>query len=221
MIWWSDRKIEYYNRAARFTDFHRKLADEIEKHVTKDESIIEFGAGLGYITEILNNDGYNVRAIEMDEKAIASANGRIGFDFLEKGDAYGEIPECDVILMIFFGRLAENGNLDHFLGKSKKIINISGRHKGYSLSRKEDHTMDLPELLEKRGIPYESIEFEAEFNQPLESIEDAHEWLKLTYGRDEIRELYEKENSEFPYEFRNRKRTVITVIDTNTKGERK
>ena len=219
-MWWTEDKIKYYERAARYTSFHRLLADEIEKRVDKNDRILEFGAGLGYVTEILIRDGYNVKAIEKEENAIRTAHKRAGFDFMEEGDAYGEIPEADVILMIFFGRLAENDNLSHFLPKAgKKIINISGRHKGYSLSRKQDHTGDLPALLDEMKIPYEHVEIEAEFNQPFESIVDARNWFQLTYGRDDVRDIEKFDDKDYPFIFRNRKRTVMTVIDT--KGERK
>ena len=218
MAWWTEKKIDYYNRAARFTDFHRILASEIEKHISKDESIIEYGAGLGYVTEILRNDGYNIRAIEMDGNAIRSANERVGYELVEKGDAYGDIEKSDVILMCFFGRLAEDDNLDHFLEKTKKIVNISGRHKGYSLSHRKDHTGDLPKLLEERKIPFEVTELEAEFNQPFADVEEAREWFKLTYGRDGDIDVVESGIEEFPLTFVNRKRTVITVINTE-KGE--
>ena len=218
MTWWTDRKIEYFNRAARLTDFHRILADEIERHISKSDRIIEYGAGLGYTTEILWKDGYNIRGIENDDRAIESANGRIGYPLIEKGDAYGEIEESDVILMVFFGRLKEDDNLSHFIGKAPKIINISGCHRGYALSKRKDDTKELSDLLDALKLPYETVELEAEFNQPFKDMAEALEWFKLTYGSDEIRGIRQTGREDFPIEFVNRKRTVMTVINTE-KGE--
>lgn len=214
MVWWTDRKIEYFDRAARLTDFHRLLADEIEKHISKDERIIEYGAGLGYTTELLWRDGYHIRGIENDERAIESANRRIGYPLIEKGDAYGEIERSDVILMVFFGRLKEDDNLAHFIGKAPKIINVSGCHRGYELSKRRDDTEELSDLLDTLDIPYETVNLEAEFNQPFKDMEEALEWFQLTYGSKEIRGIRETGRIDFPIEFVNRKRTVITVINT-------
>ena len=213
MVWWTDEKIDYFNRAAKLTDFHRKLTDEIEKHISKDDNIIEYGAGLGYVTELIWKDGYRIKGIENDERAIESANERIGHPLLQKGDAYGDIEESDVILMVFFGRLKEDDNLNHFLGKTKKLINVSGCHRGYALSKRKDCTKELPELLDDLSIPYETVDLEAEFNQPFKDMEEAKDWFLLTYGSDEIRGIRETGREDYPIEFVNRKHAVITVID--------
>ena len=52
-MWWDDEKIKWYERASVSTDFHQKLASELEKHISKDERITELGCGLGYVSEIL------------------------------------------------------------------------------------------------------------------------------------------------------------------------
>ena len=38
-MWWDDEKIKWYERASVSTDFHQKLASELEKHISKDERI--------------------------------------------------------------------------------------------------------------------------------------------------------------------------------------
>ena len=76
--WWDDERIRWYDKAAVQTEFHSLLAKEIEKHISKEERILELGAGLGYVSEILMNDGYDLTASDNDENALGSRS-RIRF----------------------------------------------------------------------------------------------------------------------------------------------
>ena len=40
-MWWDRERIDWYMRAASWTDFHRHLATAIENHLGKDERILE------------------------------------------------------------------------------------------------------------------------------------------------------------------------------------
>ena len=112
--WWDDERIRWYDKAAVQTEFHSLLAKEIEKHISKEERILELGAGLGYVSEILMNDGYDLTASDNDENALAAAKKRTGFNdrFILLDSEKEEIPQIDTLLMIFFGRIKENGNLE-------------------------------------------------------------------------------------------------------------
>ena len=84
--WWNDRKIEWYERASLFSDFHYLLSKEIEPLIDKDETILEFGAGLGYVSEILSKDGYNVSSYDIDEKVVERARKRSGLEICHTSD---------------------------------------------------------------------------------------------------------------------------------------
>ena len=71
--WWNERKIDWYERASLFSDFHTLLSREIEPLINKDETILEFGSGLGYVSEILAKDGYNISSYDIDEMVIERA----------------------------------------------------------------------------------------------------------------------------------------------------
>lgn len=183
--WWDDERIRWYDKAAVQTEFHSLLAKEIEKHISKEERILELGAGLGYVSEILMNDGYDLTASDNDENALAAAKKRTGFNdrFILLDSEKEEIPQIDTLLMIFFGHIKENGNLEKYLRSAGKIIYIISEHRGQGEdSRRFREPDDTVSFLEKTpGITFSHHHFSAAFNQPLDNEEDAARFLKRMY----------------------------------------
>ena len=69
--WWSKEKIEWYERAAAYSDFHRTLASEIEPYIDMEDSILELGCGEGRDAIHLLCQGYRVLATDISPEAIA------------------------------------------------------------------------------------------------------------------------------------------------------
>lgn len=214
-MWWTEEKIGYYETAAKETGFHRDIVDAVERFVGKDESILELGAGLGHATELLANDGYRICGTEAEKDAVAVANRRAGFPLLKQADAYSaELEKADAVLLLFFGNLTEEGHLERFLSLARRrIIHLASRHRGYGLSGRKDTCEETRKFLLSRGLEVETIELESDFDQPLRSIEDAHRFFELSYGRNDIRNLYVNFDSRYPYMFRNHKSLVLNVIE--------
>lgn len=214
-MWWTEEKIGYYEIAARNTGFHRDIVKEVEKFVDKDESILELGAGLGYATELLAEDGYRICGTEAEKAAVETANRRAGFPLLKQADAYSdELEKADIVLLLFFGNIAEEGHLERFLSLARHgIIHLASRHRGYGLPGRKDRSEETRKFLASRGLEVETIEFESDFDQPLRSIDDAHRFFDLSYGRRDISNLYINFDSRYPYIFRNHKSLVLSVIE--------
>ena len=73
MSWWTDESILWYERASKASDYHRRLTDELERHIRKEESVLELGCGLGYEAELLSDDGYDIRAVDIEPVVIEKA----------------------------------------------------------------------------------------------------------------------------------------------------
>ena len=183
--WWDDERIRWYDKAATNSEFHSLLAKEIEKHISKEERILELGAGLGYVSEILIRDGYDLTASDNDENALNAVRKRTGLNdrFIHLDSENEEIPQVDTLLMIFFGRIRENGNLEKYLRSAEKIIYIISEHRGQGDdSRRFREPDDTISFLKKTpGITFENHHFSADFNQPLDNEEDAARFLKRMY----------------------------------------
>ena len=190
-MWWDDEKIKWYERASVSTDFHQKLASELEKHISKDERITELGCGLGYVSEILMQNGNDIISYDNDWNAIRKACQRTGmteqFRFLDA--TTDEIPRSSCILMLFFGRLSENGNLHRYLKSADKIIYVISEHRGQNENLRKtegepEKTIDF--LSKQKGIKWERVPFHADFSQPLDSLSDAQRYITRMYGNEKI-----------------------------------
>ncbi len=212
--WWTDEKIEYYVRASRSTSFHRDLSSRIEAEIDRKESILELGAGLGYVTEILNNDGYCIKGIEKSSKAADLANKRAGKALIDISDAFSVREKRDVVLMIFFGMIHTLEDLDYFLSLSnRKVIYIISRHKGNIYSQKKDRRMEMKAILDESGYSYRIVDFTSDFSQPLKDAEDAKAYFSLSYGSKAIPHLEENNDEKYPLLFRNRKQISMFIIN--------
>ena len=218
--WWNSRKIDWYERASRFCDFQSLLTKEIESFITKDESIVEFGCGLGYISENLYNHGYDVTAYDIDQEVIERAKKRSGLDIYHTEDYKESNIKRDVVLTVFFGRLWLHDNLSSLLSHGRKrLVSIHSLHIGQNDSLKARYTPTLEEsisLLEEKGMKARGREISISFPQPLESMEEAKIFIEESYPGKDI-SLYlpyiiKSDDSSFPYTFSNEKKMVILDI---------
>ena len=132
-------------------------------------------------------DGFRISATDSDPAAIKEAIRRTGYGIYSLLDASSPLPHADTILMIFFGHLSDDGNLRRYLSSAGKLIYIISEHRGQSGSLRHrpgepDATMSF--LSSQKGIRWRRIPFEADFSQPLSSIEDAWEYTSRMYGNE-------------------------------------
>ena len=220
MPWWDDKRIEWYRRAAERSSFHRALASVIGKIAGKDEYIFEIGCGLGYTAEMLARDGWKIEATDADSRAIEEAERRSQLPVFSLIDARGPLPQSDILLMIFFGRIAEEDSLDHYLSSTGKIIYIISEHRGQSgrLRKKDGEPERTEEYLEKRNdIVFTRTSLSHPFPQPLRSEEEGGEFIERMYGKERKDEymkfLQPSGGSEFPLLFPNEKHISVFTIE--------
>ena len=172
-------------RAASRTDFHRHLATAIENHLGKDERILELGCGLGYVSRIRADDGYAIKATDSDEEAILAAASMGHPGIFHPLDAEGPIPESDALLMIFFGRLREEGGLRRYLERTKRIVYVISEHRGQSDDLRKsgmEPEATMAYLGSLPDIAFTAEHFEADFHQPLKDRKEALRYIERMYG---------------------------------------
>lgn len=220
IMWWDEERIIWYRNAAADSAFHSTLTDEIKKHITKDEDILELGCGLGYVAELLYKQGYSIRATDNDKKAIEEAISRSGLDIYSVFDADSEIPETDTLLLIFFGNLPKN--LKRYLSAAKKIIYVISEHRGQSdeLRKKVGGVEKTEHCLKKNRVDFSRIQLVDDFSQPLSTTDEAERYIEKMYG-EERKEEYMKflQKTDNGLIFPNKKHVSIFII--NNKGGRK
>ena len=219
--WWNDRKIERYERASIYCDFHTLLSKEIQSILNKDESIVEFGSGLGYVSEILSKQGYNISSFDIDNEVIERAKERSGLDIYHTSDYRESDAIGDVVLLIFFGRLWLDDILSSLFSHAKKrIISIHSLHSGQNNRLVSRNTPSLSEsltYLEKKGYKVKGKELYIPFPQPLKSLEEAQLFIKENYpGKDTylyMKYILENNDDNYPFILPNEKRMVMLNIE--------
>ena len=219
MSWWTDESILWYERASKVSDYHRRLTDEIERHIRENESVLELGCGLGYEAELLFGDGYDIRAVDIEPVVIEKARERTGKDIFRCCDASELRERSDVALCINYGHIEDASDLkamaDH---SSKKLLYVISRHSGHNQDTRPDRTDLICSILEREGYSYTRSDLELDFSQPLRSEEEARLFISWTYlGKNQnqylgfLEKTYDKD---YPYVFRNRKNLVLFDIET-------
>ena len=151
----------------------------------KDERILELGCGLGYVSRILADDGYAIKATDSDEEAILAAASMGHPGIFHPLDAEGPIPESDALLMIFFGRLREEGGLRRYLERTKRIVYVISEHRGQSDDLRKNGMEPEATMAYLGSLPdiaFTAEHFEADFHQPLKDRKEALRYIERMYG---------------------------------------
>ena len=216
VTWWDDERITWYERAAEASSFHKNIAEEIKAMIRKEDRIEEEGCGLGHIAQILAADGYDIKACDADRKAIERARKRSSLDIFSVRDFRDPLPYADVLLMIYFGRIAENDSLDRLLEAAPAVIYILSHHRGQDtdMRAKKSNVEETITYLDSKGASYETKTVTYDFSQPLISIEEAERYIARMYGKENIRAFlpFLEEGNDYPYMLRNMKTSTIFTI---------
>ncbi len=216
--WWTERSIEWFNRASIHSDYHERLADCIIPLLSGCRSVLEFGCGLGYEAEILAGRGFEVTAIDRDPSVIRSAKERTGLDIFRCSDAASDTDShADALLCINYGHLDTPEQLKGLLSHADdRLVYVISRHNGHGTDTREDRTDHVRNLLKETGLPFTETPLTLDFDQPLESVEDARDFVEFTYlGKHTERYMEFVEGSDdrmYPFVFRNRKNLTVFAV---------
>lgn len=91
------------NYLANTEDMYWAIADCIKKKIiTKEMKLIEVGCGLGYLSYALHENGFNIKGVDISEKAIGKAKQKYG-DYYKCVDIHEIVREgkerFDIILL--------------------------------------------------------------------------------------------------------------------------
>ena len=216
VAWWDEERIIWYERAAKCCSFHKELSEIILKHIDISRPVNEIGCGLGHAAEILYKRGVDISASDSDPMVIKAARERSGLDIFSVHDAEEGIVPTPQLLMIFFGRLIDDGKLGRYLESAERIIYILSEHSGQGIDTGRKGSMETERFLrEYPGIEFSSEHFMIPFPQPLESINEARHFIGKSYGEDRIDALLpfvQPSRGEYPLTFMNNKKCTLFDI---------
>ena len=238
---WSDKKIEWYVRASKWTGYHQKLADRIRPLLKKTDHVVDLGCGPGLIDMAIAGDVKNITAIDINPLVLSHYNNVIAGERHHNiqtlcGDAKQHpeelIPEeFDVALFCFFG--GPHAAFKTAQGKASRLtINIThgnAMQEAPSIISGEFQRVyedEMEAYLVNEGIRYTKTSEWIDFSQPLSSMDEAKCFFE-TYasegeeGSSERRAQIERQLSEvkkiddpvYPWLFSKPKDTAIFVIE--------
>lgn len=211
-MWWNKEKIYYYINAAEKSSFHENLASVIKPHIKENKIILDAGCGLGYLAAILKEEGYEIKAIDSDERVIKEAERIHKKPIFSVADAFKLTDVYETIILSFFGNIREN--LDYFLSHvSENLIYITSAHIGVVSDFRKDKSCNIDMFLASRNMKFKKEEYEFNFDQVLKSIDEAYDFMSITYSSSNISKLEKNEDEEFPFVIRNRKKIYVYVIE--------
>ena len=224
-MWWTPDRIKWYERAAERCTFHRDLVKVIERHLNEGESILELGCGLGRASALLSRS-HPIHAVDIDKAAIDTAMKR------EKADIYSvmdwkDLKEtADCVLCIFFGHLDRLELLPLQMNMAKRhAVFIYSEHRG----QKDDLVLkettpkeEMERKLNALGYGVESESFTLSFPQPLLSLEEAEEFIALSYPKKSICDylpfVTKSGDRDYPYVLKNEKKMLLFDISKQSVG---
>lgn len=213
MFTWDEKRIDWYERALKWSGFAKTLADEVEPYLDIEDTVCDLGCGTGYMASELYQRGYNVTAVDHSETVI---------DYLKEkavNEPYAEMKifcaaweeilknrSWDTIVMCFAGAFRTDF-LNYYHACKKQLILVTkgfDRTEAELKSEKNYYRMssgEMSQMLDEEGVPYHSKTIDMEFGQPLKSLQEAEEYHKCYKNKhrtDFFEKLIETQSREFP-----------------------
>lgn len=202
MRWWDERTVELYLRAESKTNFHRDLAALIDEVIPKKATIAELGCGLGFITDALAGKGRSIEGYDNDPLAIETAERLFPNRVFHLADCHRLPRVADWALLVFFGRITEEDNLERLLSSCLEGMCVVVNEHMDASSCPYDRTREVSRFLTERRIEHSATTHHLRFDQPLLSLEEAEEIEELSMKRRKAtskRDVVATNDTEHPY----------------------
>lgn len=210
MLTWDQENIRWMENAATHTDYYEKILEYIAPYLKVGDQVCEIACGLGHLACAIANQVDRVTAIDISPEAVEKTREKatrnnitnlspIVCDWLFfQQECCIENIKFDVVLLSYFSALKKNWKEISSLSNRLIIAVLANGESGTKLKSKlykpifEDEDKNGREtiynvvpFLEENNIPYELIECEIEYGQPLQSPEDAYDFVARYYSVDE------------------------------------
>ncbi len=229
MFKWTQKRIEWYERAIKWTGYDKALAAAVRPHIDEGDNVCDLGCGTGYLALELARQGFNVSAVEKSREAMdylnryASSVSGIEMIHSDWADVAGR--RWDNVIMCQTGSF--DTELKYYLTLCKKKLIVIGKSRTkrwLSAVRHSDGASKnekLSEILINIGPRFIYKEFSAELGQPFLSLEEAEEYLRCydiqgaAYER-AIEKIEPTGDVRCPFYLPYKKEMGIWVIDKNS-----
>lgn len=228
---WSPQSIAWFRDASNYTAFHKKLAQHIANRLSKEDTICDFGCGLGRLDLALSPYVSSITAVDIEPKvvdALAQDIETFGISNIHPlcRDSASVDQQFDVGIMSFFGKSGHDMLCYRKRCRKKliRIVNAKSRSHLYPQSYRKTEKDTIPIVkneLTSKGIPFECIDVSIEFGQPFRSQTSAEDFILNHAPEASIQEVQDflaehatmTGREDFPIYLPNQKQLGIFVIE--------
>lgn len=233
MFIWTKESIQLFKNAAEYNQYHEFLRTKFQCFIGKDDTVLDLGCGLGYLTLKLAPECQRITAMDVDQDALAVLRGNKSQYHLDNIEVvqqdWTEISadqKWDVVVVCFFGQLRRD--LDAFINLcNKKVIAVvaNGNDPHFlpknMLDRHKDKAEDLKNFLSKRYKVESYEQATIAFGQPFVSYDEAYAFVKHYRPKNDHSDiqahlekyLVSANQPPYQYELPNQKEIGIFVIE--------
>lgn len=188
-FFWSGQTLKWYRSAAEYSCYHAELAKLVAPAFADCETVCDLGCGTGLLSLALLSYLPRITALDRDTGALSALKEQAG-DYpglcIRQADAMNLVPKdrWDGILLSFFGRISVDDHFRYFMEHCNRtlvcIVNTSVKSSFSSTgvsSMKKEYSDQVERFLMEREIPYTRQDAVLEFGQPLNTLEEARDFI--------------------------------------------
>lgn len=185
---WTEKRMQWYLDASRYSNFHRRMADIVRPHLGTGDCLCDFGCGLGQLDLLLAPFVRHITCVDIDAAVLARLYRQAaaaGISNIKTLCANAQTTHgmFDVGIMAFFGQPPQL-MFDCLRKTSRALIRVANARPGGTAlqpgkyNKKRETVDDISAALCAAGHSYKLVVERAEFGQPLQTIEEARAFMR-------------------------------------------
>ena len=229
MIVWNERSVRWFRNASEHTGYNKKLAEIILEQIPSRKSLCDMGCGAGLIDFELASQIEQITCVDISQEAVSAVERQaqeLGLTNVTAKCMDGTKAEgqWETVMALFHGGKEVFSKYFH-LAKDQLILGAHGSLTGSfgPEGRKVMKCFDtnaVRDYLDSLGVKYHLQELSLEYGQPMESWQDAQEFVSaytMPMEQDELNayleeKLEETGNERFPYYLPKKRSMGLFVI---------
>jgi len=215
MFRWNDKSIKWFSDSANKTTFHKDIAKEIIPYLSKEDTLLSLGSGLGFLERQLAEHLRSMTLVDNNEKAIEYLNAHKLDNQQIINNSAQDINSCfDYLLLSFFSRMYIDDSYHIYQKMAKKKI-------FYLINERRCDANQVFSYFDNKNIKYSYKKMNLEFNQVLKKdeindfIDQYYSFASITKKQklmDNIQNIDEE-----TVIFKNNKKIILIIIDLGDK----